>query len=139
VFPDHLGKFRPEEFSVFETAHWIVAVRGKQVTIGSCVILLKRNVDSVSSVSPEEAAGFVEAVKWFEGRTGELFAPDRFNYVAAMMKDRFVHFHAFPRYEAPRVWNDKTWVDEAWPAVIAFNDVETSDDDLRLLRAALRH
>lgn len=137
-WPEHVAKFRPEDLAVKETRHWIVTVRGKQVTLGSCVILLKRNAASISDLEADEAADFVEAVGWFEATLRSLFAPERFNYVAAMMKDPFVHFHAFPRYEASRSWGDREWTDPFWPAVVEFRDAETSDNELSALRAALR-
>lgn len=48
---------------------------------------------------PEEGAEFPEVIKWYEKLCREKFGTIKFNYIITMMKDPFVHYHAFPRYD----------------------------------------
>lgn len=132
-----MDKFRVEDLGVKEFRHWIVAVRAKQVTLGSSVILLKRAEPSVGGLRSGEAADFIKACRWWEARATQLWAPDRFNYVAAMMKDPFVHFHAIPRYEESRTLNGIQFDDDSWPGLISFRDIDTSGEVLASVRSLL--
>jgi diadenosine tetraphosphate (Ap4A) HIT family hydrolase len=49
------------------------------------------------------------------------FDADRFNLIAAMMKDNFVHFHLVPRYAQARELDGVTWQDPDWPSLIGFS------------------
>ena len=96
---EFMKKFRPNELCVKEFKYWIVCVRSKQVTLGDVVILLKRKTENVSGMLPEEGAEFPEVIKWYEELCREKFDAIKFNYMIMMMKDPFVHYHAFPRYD----------------------------------------
>lgn len=109
---EFMKEFRTEEFCIKEFKYWIVCIRKEQVTLGDVVILLKREVESVSKMLPEEGAEFPEVVKWYEETCREKFGAIKFNYIMMMMKDPFVHYHAFPRYNKKvnlfgREWEDK--------------------------------
>ena len=99
---DYMKKFKPNELCLKDFDHWIVVLRQKQLTLGDAVIILKRETPSIANVSKDEFAEFPLVVAWYEEICNRLFAPDKYNYVAAMMKDNFVHFHAFPRYSSER-------------------------------------
>ena len=130
---EHLAKFRPNDLAIKEFEHWIVCVRAKQVTLGSCVLLLKRAEPSIPNLIDAEALGLVEAAAWFEAAVREAFGAEKFNYIAAMMKDPFVHFHAFPRYSTERNALGKKWADPYWPRAVNLDDVSTSESDLASL------
>lgn len=132
-----MAKFRVDALGLREYEHWIVAVREKQVTLGASVILLKRPEPSVGALTKEEAGEFPEAASWFEERVGQLWKPDRYNYIAAMMNDPFVHFHAIPRYETPREFNGQTYRDHSWPGLIEFVDVDTPPRHLSAICATM--
>jgi len=132
-----MAKFRVEELGLREYRHWIVALRGKQITLGASVILLKRAEPSMGALTKREAAEFPEVAAWWQERVGLLWQPDRFNYIAAMMKDPFVHFHAIPRYAASREFNEQTYEDRSWPGLIEFVDLSTPPTDLVAIRAVL--
>lgn len=134
---DHLAKFRLDELKVAETTHWIVAVRGKQITLGSCVILPKRAIPSLPDADPAEMSDLAVAAKWFEDATRREFEAEKFNYVAAMMKDPFLHFHAFPRYSGVRSAFGEEWIDREWPKVVSFDAVASDKDYLSEIRVTL--
>ena len=131
---EHWKKFRPSDLTVREFEHWLVVVRAKQVTLGSTVFLLKRPVEALGGLEATEAAELPSVAGWFEERVRNLYTAERFNYVAAMMKDPYVHFHAFPRYGSQRERYGMGWSDDAWPKVIEFRDVDTPDNVLFAIR-----
>ena len=91
-------KFKPNTLTIKDFQYWVVTLREKQVSLGASVIILKREVASVSEVMPEEMAEFPKVVAWFEKTCKEKFGAKKFNYLAMMMKDHYVHFHSYPRY-----------------------------------------
>lgn len=118
-----MNKFDPAHNTVKEFEHWIVTLREKQVTLGACIITLKRNIASMSDVNEEEAAELIRVFSWYEAKMKTLFGAQKFNYVVAMMKDNFVHYHAFPRYLEPINRYDIQWIDNDWPKVVSFKNV----------------
>ena len=135
---DFMKKFKPDELCLKEFNHWIIVLRQKQLTLGDAVILLKREVPSIADTNPEEFAEFPMVVAWYEKICKELFSPDKYNYVAAMMKDNFVHFHAFPRYSTERDFAGKKWIDEQWAKPIALLDCPVENNILEALLAQMK-
>ncbi len=109
---EFMKKFRPEELCIKEFEHWIVCVRQKQVTLGDVVILLKRPIENVGYILPEEGAEFPKVVNWYEKLCKEKFGAIKFNYMIMMMHDPFVHYHAFPRYDKKIELFDEEWEDK---------------------------
>ena len=109
---EFMKKFKPCELCIKEFKYWIVCVRQKQVTLGSVVILLKRETENVSGMLPEEGAEFPKVIKWYEEKCKEKFGAIKFNYMIMMMKDPFIHYHAFPRYESKVNLFGKDWEED---------------------------
>lgn len=120
-----MRKFNVEEFGIREFPNWIVAARGKQVTLGSCVILLKTPTATIGELTTAQVSELPEISKWLEERLAVAWQPDKYNYIAAMMKDPFVHFHVIPRYQTVRTFNGQEFVDPDWPGLIQFRNLDT--------------
>lgn len=112
--------FNPDANLVKEFQYWLILLREGQNTLGDCIFVLKRECESFGEMLPEESAELSSAMNWFEKKCKEQFGAEKFNYIAAMMRDNFVHFHAFPRYSKELVKYGTTWKDERWPRVIQF-------------------
>ena len=125
--------FKPQDTLIKEFEHWVILLRSEQITLGDCIFVLKRNIPSFGDMTKEEGAEVAEAIQWYEKRCTELFGAVKFNYIAAMMRDNFVHFHAFPRYSASVDLFDRTWEDERWPRVIQFSPTPIVDGNLHQL------
>lgn len=119
---DFMSKFKPETRCIKEFKYWIVCVRAKARTLGDTVILLKRETTSVANMTQEEAAEFPEVIRWYEETCNKKFGALKFNYLMMMMKDNFVHYHAFPRYDKEINMFDMAWKDEDWPGAINFKE-----------------
>jgi diadenosine tetraphosphate (Ap4A) HIT family hydrolase len=131
-------RFNVQQNLVKEFDYWLVSLRPSQITLGSCLFLLKRPIPTIAELKPEEAAELPIITRWFEERAVKVFGAEKFNYVAAMMKDPYVHYHAIPRYSADREFQSATWRDASWPNVIEFRKQETSNEMLVAIRDALK-
>ncbi len=127
---EFMSKFKPDENTIKEFENWIVVIREKQVTLGACVILLKRQVSSLSEMTESEAGELPKVINWYEKKCQNCYGAEKFNYVVAMMKDNFVHYHAFPRYSFVINKYEKEWEDRDWPKVVNFRDVDIKKEIL---------
>ena len=125
-----MSKFKPDTRCIKEFKYWIVCVRAKQVTLGDAVILLKREIPTVSMMTSEEGAEFPEVIKWYEETCKSKFDAVKFNYVIAMMKDNYVHYHAFPRYDQDISMFGLGWKDKDWPAGISYKEGIEIDENI---------
>lgn len=123
-----MKKFRPKELKIKEFQYWMVCLRQKQVTLGDVVILLKREVSNVSDMVPEESVEFLEVIKWYEELCRKRLGAMKFNYIIMMMKDHFVHYHAFPRYDRNVTLFGTNWEDK--DTLTHFSSVEILEDEL---------
>lgn len=135
---EFMKKFKPDKNIIKEFDYWVVLLREKQVTLGAAVFVLKREIQSLSQMTSEEAAEFPKVVEWYENLNSDLFGAEKFNYVVAMMKDNFVHYHAFPRYSTVFTRYNVEWRDASWPKVIEFLDVKFEDQVLEAIRKEMR-
>lgn len=80
-------------------------------------------------MTPEEGAEFPEVICWYEQLCTEKFGAVKFNYIIMMLKDYFVHYHAFPRYDKDIEKFDVKWKDNDWPRAIDFKSGEELEED----------
>ena len=125
---EFMKRFRPDELCIKEFKNWIVCIRKKQVTLGDTIIALKRETPNMSDITKEESAEFVEVTKWYENTCIEKFGAIKFNYIAMMMHDLFVHYHAFPRYDKKVNLFDIEWEDRN--PLNYFGSVEDTEDEV---------
>ena len=131
-------KFKPETMTLKEFNHWIVVLRGKQQTLGDAVIILKNEHAFIGEATAEEFAELPEVVAWYENKCRTLFGAEKFNYLAAMMKDNFVHFHAFPRYSTEKNMYGVTWQDVDWPRPVTPAGVAIDETTMNKLIQAFK-
>jgi diadenosine tetraphosphate (Ap4A) HIT family hydrolase len=130
-------KFQPENLTLAVSPHWRVLLRVKQITLGSLVLLPLEPIEDFGSADAEEPADLFGTISKCQAALGSVFAPDRYNLIAAMMKDPFVHFHLIPRYQSERSFAGQKWTDSEWPQLISFRDVQTDEATLGAVFAAL--
>ncbi len=122
---DFMRRFEPERYTIRTFRYWVVLLRKRQVTLGSVIVALRRQVTSFSMVSSEEFAELSEVFLWYETTVMKLYGAEKFNYIVAMMKDNFVHFHAFPRYKGVVIRHNLEWQDIYWPGAVEMAPVTT--------------
>ncbi len=88
---------------------------------------------------PEEGAEFPEVIKWYENICTNKFGAVKFNYVIMMMKDYFVHYHAFPRYDKKVNLFNTEWEDSDWPAAVNFKGgIELEESKLEEIKEYMK-
>lgn len=128
------GRFNKPELILKEFKYWVVIIRENVVTLGSCIIILKSGKPFLKDVSNEEMAEFSEVCKWFEDKTKSLYGAEKWNYLALMMKDEFVHYHAIPRYSKPINAYDKIWIDSDWPKGTTLSKIDVETETLMKIK-----
>lgn len=127
---DFAERFNREDLFLKEFQYWVLLLRPTPVTLGSCIILLRRKCDSLANVSSDEMTEFPEVCKYFEEKCKKLYGAVKFNYHANMMKESFVHFHAIPRYDRIIDKYGIRWIDKEWPTGVSMYKTEVSNDIL---------
>ena len=98
-----------------EFEHWVILLRPAQVTLGSLVLAAKGAATAYGELPREAFAEQFEAVVRIERALSSFVRFERINYLMLMMVDPNVHFHVFPRYSAPRIWDGTEFADIGWP------------------------
>ncbi|TRW17411.1 HIT family protein [Glacieibacterium frigidum] len=133
-----LEKFGYGPGTVFEDEHWAVVVRPAQPTLGSMVLIAKRDIESFGALTAEEGAALPAMVARIEAALARVVTPERVNYLMLMMVDRHVHYHVVPRYAEPRNWGNHEFIDTGWPSVPALSPAVALDPaEIAQLRADL--
>ena len=132
---EYASSFNNEELFLKHFDYWTITLRDSQVTLGSCIIILNRECPNFTEIKAEEMAEFPKVCAWFEEKCKNLWGADKFNYLALMMKDHYVHFHAIPRYSKSIDKYGTTWTDEDWPTATTLKGVEASQETLQEIRA----
>ena len=131
-------KFKPESMLLKEFKNWIIVLRPKQQTLGDAVIILKNEHPFIGEATSEEFLEFPHVVAWYEEKFKKLFGAEKFNYLAAMMKDNFVHFHAFPRYSQQIKMFGEVWEDVDWPRPVSPSGTVPSEEVVKQLIGAFK-
>lgn len=125
------GRFNRKDLFLKEFNYWVLILRPVPVTIGSCIILLKRKCQSLSELTQEEMSEFPKVCQLFENRCKTLYGAVKFNYHANMMKEDFVHFHAIPRYDREIDKYGLKWIDKEWPTGVGMYKTIVSENILQ--------
>lgn len=128
------GRFNRKELFIKEFNYWILMLRPVPITIGSCIILLKRECFSLGEVTKEEFSEFSHVCNYFEEKCKSLYGAVKFNYHADMMKDSFVHFKAIPRYDKQITRHGMNFIDKDWPLTEKLTKTEVSEEILQKVR-----
>jgi len=131
--------FDEKNLVIKEYASWKLLVRNRNTTLGNCVAITKRHLESFSDISPGEMAEFALVVKDAERVLKHAFSYDKINYLMLMMKDKHTHFHIIPRYSGPRDFAGMTWNDEGWPAMPGGQKEALSPEILYLIKAEIQN
>lgn len=131
---EFLGRLNRKDLFIKEFSYWIIMLRPVPVTIGSCIIFLKRKCSSLSEITREEILEFPEVCRFFERACKSLYGAVKFNYKANMMKEDFVHFHAIPRYDKEIKRHGMTWIDYDWPLAEKMTKQEVSEEVLQEIK-----
>lgn len=122
------GRFSDPKLMIKQGKYWSIIFRESTTTLGNCILICNRECPTFGDLTAEEAAELPSLCAWYENKIKTLYGAVKFNYLAMMMKEEFVHFHIIPRYNEPKENYGITWVDEDWPKATKMGKIEISDD-----------
>ena len=99
-----------------ESKHWRLVVNRNQNLLGKCMLVLRRHLESVPELAPEEWVDLHPQVQKIHAALRLAFAPDHFNYAFLQNQDRHIHLHIIPRYASPRTVAGIVFEDPDYPA-----------------------
>lgn len=108
-------KFNAKDNLIKEYKYWRLLVRSKQARLGACVAIIRRHIEGLSDIKPEEMAEYSKVAKDIEGALGKAFEFDVIHHMIMMFKDKHIHFHIFPRYSRLRKFAGIQWIDDFDP------------------------
>src|SRR5690606_17068126 len=109
------SKFDLDNNLIKEYKHWMLLVRKKNVKLGSCVAILKRDAFPLSEVTPEEMKEYTVLTKEVELAIKKAFDSHLVHHLALMFIDKQIHFHIIPRYTEVVEFAGMNWEDDNSP------------------------
>lgn len=96
-----------------EYSSWVLELSYNQHTLGSYILFCKRSIEKTSELATDELENLRFAMHEIEKTLTsiETFKPDRFNYMQLGNQLHHLHFHGIPRYNSPRFFGGKEWID----------------------------
>jgi diadenosine tetraphosphate (Ap4A) HIT family hydrolase len=95
--------------------YWILEVSYRQHTFGNFIIFCKREkIENISELRDEELLELKKVLQDIETALlkNSLFKPIRFNYWQMGNKVHQLHIHGIPRYDTPKIFLGRNWVDK---------------------------
>jgi diadenosine tetraphosphate (Ap4A) HIT family hydrolase len=114
--PCVLCRPRLETPIVRTSTFWRIALNRNQNQLGKTIIVLRRHLEEVALLSPDEWSELHAEVRWTTERLRDAYAPDHFNYSFLQNQDRHVHLHVIPRYVGTRQVGGIEFSDTGYPA-----------------------
>ncbi len=123
-----------------EYGHWVLEVSYRQHTLGSYIIFAKRPVEKISELHTGEIDELKDVMGEMEATLSSIdaFHPDRFNYWQMGNGLHQLHFHGIPRYEHPRHFTGKEWIDRTWGNVPVWSQEDVHHDLVAQIRDVIK-
>lgn len=129
------GRYSNENLMVKQGKYFSIIFREATTTLGNCILICNRPCPSLGDLTDDEAREIPELCKWYETKIKKLYGAVKFNYIAMMMKEEFVHFHIIPRYDKDIKKYGIIWHDEDYPKGSKMGKIEV---DKKVLDKVLR-
>jgi diadenosine tetraphosphate (Ap4A) HIT family hydrolase len=95
--------------------HWRLVLNRNQNLLGKCMLVLRRDVQSITELTDEEWSSLRDEIAAATSMLEAAFQPDHFNYAFLQNEEPRVHLHVIPRYVDPRQFGGRVFVDEDFP------------------------
>ena len=130
-----------KEANLKEYKHWILATSFRQHTLGSFIILAKRPNEKISDLTNEELLELKTVMQETEEALSQTegFKPQRFNYLQLGNSMNQLHFHGIPRYDSPRNFAGREWVDTTFggPPIFLRKDQESELELIKQIKESI--
>ena len=108
-------KFDVENNLIKEYKHWKLLVRKNHPYLGCCVAITKEHHKTMSELSKEEMAEYLEVTKDVESALQKAFGYEVIHHLVLMFKDKHTHFHILPRRPETIPFSGIEWKDKFQP------------------------
>ncbi len=132
------NQFDLENNLIKEYNYWTLLVRKKNVKLGSCVAILKREAFPLSEVTPEEMAEYAILTNEIENSLRKSFNPHLVHHLALMFIDKHIHFHIIPRYSESVEFAGISWEDDNIPDPLIQKRGELSQEVLNQIKDKIK-
>ncbi len=110
--------FAEKHLILKEYDYWLFVLEKNQNPLGWTLAILKRHVTHFKELTEEELLELQQIVKDAESAIGKLFNHDWFNVMQLGNFMPHLHCHLVPRYEKPREYAGRTFIDEHWGGIL---------------------
>ena len=131
------GELVPETI-VEQGRSWAIAVNLNQNLIGRLIIVLNREAEAVTAVSPQEWSDLHREVARTRHALDDMFQPDQYNYAFLMNQVAQVHLHVVPRYAEQRTWSGARFEDNYYGELFGREQRILPTDQLARLATEVR-
>ncbi len=124
-----------------EYKFWSLEVSYKQHTFGNFIIFCKRKgVEKLSELSDKEILELKEVMQEIELALiqNKTFNPIRFNYWQMGNKVHHLHIHGIPRYNCPKKFFHKIWLDKNPNQPPIWSNKIESSQTIRVIRDEIK-
>lgn len=128
----------PQHRIIKEYEHWIASVADSQQLLGYLNVSLREHKENLTDLTNDELLEFREVCRELQGALDKLFQPDRYNYQQMGNMTRHVYFHLIPRYQHPRLFEGRQFIDERYGKLPERRWVFEEDEFLTALADAIR-
>jgi len=137
------AKFDKGNNLVKEYKYWTLLLNLKPRKFGQCVAILKRHIDKLADVTPEEMSEYALVASEIESALRTSFDTHLVHHLLLMSLDKHVHFHIMPRYKKPINFGSISWTDDGLPSPLAadpasYKSIALSKDDTNALISKLK-
>ncbi len=131
-------KFGGKDTLIHDYSYWSLQVRPAQATLGALILLAHGPAVRFGDLDAAAHAELTHVTRDIETRIGDVFSPEKYNYLMLMMVDPHVHFHVLPRYGATQIFSDIEFPDSGWPALPDLGAAPSDSTAATVVRDALR-
>lgn len=133
------NKFDVDKLKIYENSNWVWSLRPQQITLGSSILVFKKDANELSDLTIEEFTDLLDVIKIIENTLKDVLGFSIVNYLMLMLVDKQLHYHVIPRYSKKVIFNNETYVDEDWPKPPRMdNKIEVLDQELMQLLGTLK-
>lgn len=97
---------------IYKSNYWTILINYMQPTLGSMLLVSNRHIEKIPDLNVEESLNMIKQVKMLESTLTKTFKPDKVNYLMLANTIDHIHYHMVPRYEKPKKFAKKTWIDK---------------------------
>lgn len=134
---DPSNKYKNAHIKSF--TYWTWELSYRQHTLGSFIIFLNRKTQKISELHTDEIKELPKVMAEIEDMYARIpiLIPDRINYLQLGNKLHHLHFHGIPRYQSPRNFLNKVYIDISYGMPPIWSTQDVNDEWIFAMKSLL--